>query len=345
MDGRLSFNGMAIMRESAPCANHCRFCSVGKKEFHNIPFERYSLVVERFLNWRDLSGMADFVIAPVQLHTLASMPPEDLRRRFELCRLGGYKPLPLQINGLVFRPDDELKLLLVEKKEAGFKSLSLTFAGLGQLHDLWCGRRGEYNYLQRIAAIAGEIGFPRLEKIFLTESSWSGLPELMETLGHIPGEVQREVQLVSYVGWARNLENDRLRAETWEKLPDDLKKQVKADGIKTEAQWLKLLDQGYTDPTEGKAGLMIRLREDNLERFQRQDCQMIIDEMKKAKEEAWGALPTLTWLASSFGDNNNDRLYHLPELRRKWLDLLVAHQPSLSGAVAQIFNLPEPIRK
>ncbi|MDR1086265.1 MAG: radical SAM protein, partial [Deltaproteobacteria bacterium] len=186
---KLSAKGLSIMRESAPCANHCRFCSVGPKSFHNIAFDRYAKVVERFLNWRDQRGLTGFVIAPVQLHTMASMPMKDLKLRFELCRRGGYEPLPLQINGLAFRPDDELKELLLEKKEAGFMSLSLTLAGLGRLHDLWCGRRGEYDFLMRIAALAGEIGFPRLEKLFLTESSWSGLPELIETLSRIPGEV------------------------------------------------------------------------------------------------------------------------------------------------------------
>jgi hypothetical protein len=271
---------------------------------------------------------------------MASMPAKDLKRRFEFCRRGGYEPLPLQINGLVFRPDDELKELLLEKKEAGFKSLSLTLAGLGRLHDLWCGRRGEYDFLMRIATLAGEIGFPRLEKLFLTESSWSGLPELIDSLSRIPGEVRREVQTVSYVGWARALEKERLTTATWEAQPGTVRDLVNMEGLKTESGWLELIDGGLTDPEPESVFLMIRLREHNLDKFEQEDCQEIIDDLKKKQYSAWDALPALDRLAREFGDKRNDRFYHLRELRRKWLDMYLKIRPDLAGYVKQIYSLP-----
>ena len=119
MKQTVQYKGVAIRRETAPCCNHCRFCSVGPKNFDNIPFNRYERIVERFLIWKEKSALGDFKVAPTQMYTLATMPFKQLVRRFELCKRGGYDLLPLQINGLIFMPEDELRDLLSRKEGSG----------------------------------------------------------------------------------------------------------------------------------------------------------------------------------------------------------------------------------
>ncbi|MDR1085013.1 MAG: radical SAM protein [Deltaproteobacteria bacterium] len=341
----LCFKGLTVMRVTTPCANHCRFCSAGTKIVHNIPFDRYEAVVERFLNWRDHQNLVDFPIAPVQLYSLAQMPPDHLRRRFELCRRGGYEPLPLQINGLGFRPDDELRCLLIEKKEAGFKQISLTFAGPSEMHDLWCGRKGEFDFLVRIAVICGEIGFPRLEKLFLTESSWTRLPELMDFLDRISGEVIREIHTLSYVGWAKFLEKERIHESTNEALPERVRKLAKLDGLKTEREWFSIIDQGHIDQEVLNVSIMIRLQENNLEWIEETDCEEVVEELKFRRQEAWSVLPPLYRLASAYGDRNNDCLYRLSELRHLWLDRFARDSPTLADQVDCFYNSVGTVRK
>jgi hypothetical protein len=313
---------------------------VGTKVIHNIPFDRYEAVVERFLDWRDRKRLVGFHIAPVQLHSLALMPADHLRRRFDLCRRGGYEPLPLQINGLGFRPDDELRDLLIEKKAAGFKQISLTFAGPRIIHDLWCGRKGEFDFLVRIAAICGEIGFPRLEKLFLTETSWTLLSELMDYLDLIPGEVIREVQTISYVGWAKVLEAERIRAATLDALPERVLKFAKIEGLKSESEWLSMIHQGYTDREILNVSILVRLQEDNLAWIEETDCDELVEELKYRRQDAWSSLPSLDRLASVYGAWDNDRLYRVSELRRRWLDRLVADSPALAERVDFFYNRP-----
>ncbi len=162
----VEYTAIMIMRQSAPCCNHCRFCSAGLKTWRNIPFPWYEVFVERFILWKEEHNLTEFVVIPFQLYTCATMPLKQVIRRLRLCERGGYRPLPLQMNGLVFMPDDELYDCLAEKKEAGYRQIAISFAGMEKFHDIWVGRQGEYRFLLRMAEISADLGLERIEKLF-----------------------------------------------------------------------------------------------------------------------------------------------------------------------------------
>ena len=52
--------GIWVHAQTAPCANHCRYCQVNEKKVANITFTRYRFVLDRFVEWKQVHGLADF---------------------------------------------------------------------------------------------------------------------------------------------------------------------------------------------------------------------------------------------------------------------------------------------
>jgi hypothetical protein len=326
------YMGVGIMRETSPCCNHCRFCSAGQKTFHNIPFDRYERIVERFLTWKAEKSLDNFLISPIQMYTYATMPVKQLVRRFRLCERGGYTPLPLQMNGLIFMPEDQLRDCLQEKKEAGFTKICLSFAGMGNFHDTWVGRRGEYKFLLAIAKIAADIGLERLEKLFLTQSTIPQLEPLMDVLNDIPGTVERQILPLVYFGWAKNLENERITQEMLEQLPEQISKYAMVENLKTEQQWIYLLRNGYQDESLNNKHLMLKLREDNIDKLEEGSCDEIITGLKAKYDRVHTALPEMREMAGMYGESSNLRLYMLSELEKKWTERYLKDNPQINMA-------------
>ena len=264
------------------------------------------------------------------MFTMATMPFKQHVRRFELCRRGGYISLPLQINGLIFMPEDQLRDCLLEKKEAGFSRVVLTFAGMEKFHDAWVGRRGEYKYLLLIARIMNDIGLERIENLFLTKSTIPQLEALMDVLDNIPGASERHIHPVGYSGWARNLEGERITPEILEQLPERVHEFVVMPNHQTEKEWISSLRNGYQDKSINEKFIHIRLREDNIGEIERKSCDKIIADFKERFERIHAALPELGELADMYGDSSNTRLYQPSELNRKWIERCFEDNPRIS---------------
>ncbi len=54
--------GIWVHAQTTPCANHCRYCQLDHKKVSNITFERFKSVVDRFREWREERGFADFKV-------------------------------------------------------------------------------------------------------------------------------------------------------------------------------------------------------------------------------------------------------------------------------------------
>jgi hypothetical protein len=167
----------------------------------------------------------------------------------------------------------------------------------------------------------------------------------MDFLDGIPGEVIREIRTLSYVGWAKFLEKERIRESTKEALPKRVRKLAKLDGLKTEREWFSIIDQGHIDHEVLNVSIMIRLQENNLEWIEGTDCAEVVEELKFRRQEAWSVLPSLDRLASACGERNNDCLYRLSELRHLWLDRFARDSPILASQVDCFYNSVGTIRE
>ena len=131
----LNIASIVIIAYNQVCCNHCRFCSVGKKRFDDISFSQFVKVMERFLEWKERGGRIP-VFAPAIQHTHALLSYEQSQKFLELCARGNCTPLPLQMNGCIFMPQDDMYSLLERHRRAGYDRLSLTFCGNRSVHDL-----------------------------------------------------------------------------------------------------------------------------------------------------------------------------------------------------------------
>lgn len=341
----VEYTGITIYKETAPCWNHCRFCSVGAKTFQNISFERFGNLIERFLDWKEQKQLRSFHISYGNLYA-NSMPVGELLRLQKLWQRSGVdlhtaqfqNPPNLSMNGIQFMPADELRDWLLARKEVGLSHIVMSFAGLKDFHDTWVGRKGEFDFLLRMARIAAEIDMNRLEMLFLTKSTLSQLAPLMDILDTIPNRVNRIIKPLLYMGWAKNLENERITQAMADQFPERISQYLKLGNFKSESEWTAALTNGYRPPFANRKHILIKLREDTIDLLEAKSCDEIIADLAERYDKVHAALPELNELASMYGDVANRRLYVLAELERKWTQLYLQQNPQISTEDYQIVN-------
>ena len=63
-------------------------------------------------------------------------------------RVFGERIKALPLGGLKMRPDAEMRRWLLARQAAGVELTSASFVGIGDVHDRWNGRRGDYEFLR-----------------------------------------------------------------------------------------------------------------------------------------------------------------------------------------------------
>jgi hypothetical protein len=280
LKAEIDIRGLGFMRYALPCNNHCRFCSAGPKRLDNVSYDRFVSVVERFLDWRERQNLVP-MIAPSVMYTHALMTFEQSRKYREMCLRGGYKPLPLQMNGCIFMPDDDLERILENHLRAGYDAYTMTLAGYGETHDLWVGRRGEFDFLMRIARVAARLGYERQEQILLSQSSVSQLRLLTDCLDALGGRKTRHIYPFTYIGWARSIEKERVTREVVKEVPQHLCPNLDMGNgdvqgrYLTEAEWAAWAGNNYPNERPRRKFLTIRVDSGNIDYLESASCDDI----------------------------------------------------------------------
>jgi hypothetical protein len=240
------------------------------------------------------------------------MTEEQSRRYRALCQRCGYTPLPLQVNGCVFMPRDDLLRVLEGHRRTGYDAYMMTIAGLPKTHDAWAGRRGEFAYLRNIAAAAALLGYQRIEKVLLTRTSLPQLEELFPVLDGLGGPSRRVTIPVDNAGRGRYLERERLDRRMLGGIPNPA-------GHQTEGEWIAWLERNDGEAKVKHTHQYLTVDGENVDRWEREDCGRIYDEYYRGFMETYRLLPEIVELAHLYGDKTNDKLYALHELERKWV--------------------------
>ena len=323
MNAPLNIRVLTISKNTNACCNHCAFCSAGEKHLENIPFKRYVNIVERFLDWQEREK-PEIVLASAIGYTHATMTYEQSKIYRELCERGHYRPLPLQMNGCIFMPEDDLARMMEGHRRAGYEVYSQTYTGFRSLHDKWAGRKGEFDYLMTMANVASELGYIRQEQILLTKRSLPELGKLVDALEKLDCPYTREIYQPSYTGWAKRLERDRIDRKDLDQVPKDLRKYLKVEDPLThsahlsEAETISWVRTNYRDDLLRDAYVAAPLTEQNLEWMENEDCDAIFENIIARYRDVYDRLPKMTELCELYGDEKNDKLYGLYELERKW---------------------------
>lgn len=326
---QLNIEGITFIRYTAPCSNFCKFCSVGTKWFDNVPFDTFASIVRRFVRWSAESPSNPPVSAAMQ-YTHAYLSYERSKEFLNLCPPGKYGPLPLQMNGCRFMPDDELYELFERHFRAGYSKYSITVCGDRGLHDRWVGRSGEFDSFRRMAVIAADLGYTRVENVFLSRSSIGCMESVIRTLDSFPGKFERSISPFMYIGNARNLESERITRKDLVLLPDSAKPYINWDaesapchsifGYRTEGEWIHSYADGHRSSESEHRYLLIRVDEKNARLLSTGSCSDIYLEYKNRYISVYEKIPEFYELSRIYGQPENRRLYLDFELERKWAE-------------------------
>ena len=295
-----------VMNLCVPCENRCRYCLLSYDgRVNGIDFNRSTAYAKRFYDWLrenrpELSFLFGFGY---------SMEHPDLMGAIDFCSsIGSVTAEFLQFDGMKFRTDEELELLLHQLKDHGIKLIDLTFYGTEEYHDRFAARGGDYQLMMRTLAIANKVGMDVSISIPATHENADQLDALIADV-----QQYRTKRITCFIphceGRGRLLDPVRFTAEDRSRLSEDVRSRINWNRFKTEAEWLR---DGF--PTVSKRVLTVTLTKENVELFEKMPFDETIAYLEKLDDDYYAAIPTVEELANLYGDPTGDRYYSARDL-------------------------------
>ena len=295
-----------VMNLCVPCENRCRYCLLSYDgKVSGVDYGRSEAYAKRFYQWLkanrpDLSFLFGFGY---------SMENPKLLEAIDFCQsIGSATGDFLQFDGMKFRTDGELEVLLRQLKERGIKLIDLTYYGTESYHDRFAARAGDYRLMINTLAKANEVGLDVTVSIPVTQENASQLDALITELKQY--RTQRIACFIPHgEGRGHLLEPVRFSAADYANLSGDMRSRINRNRFKTESQWLH---SGF--PTLEKRVLTVTLTPENVDFFESLPFADTITYLEKLDDDYYAAIPTVEELAQIYGDPNGDRYYSARDL-------------------------------
>jgi hypothetical protein len=323
--------GVIIGWNGNVCHCRCRHCSLSNRgQMSRVPFERAAAIAEKFVRWRESDGPSDFHIL-FGLGSSYDLPLFLGWARF--CRAHDLPVYDFLANGISMRSNAELDEMFRALEAVGITQVTTTFFGIGENHDRFVGRRGDYDFLVRLTRLAGARGFERGEGIYLSRTALRDIPELVTMLDGIPGLRTRHVEPWDYRGRAKRLERDRPLAAEVRALPDFVQRHINHGRYRSEGELVAQVLARDIPPRVTRYA-EIPIGEDNVEQLETADCGALLQSLFGANTRFLDSLPPFEELAQRYGRRRGRRLYAIRDLEWKWTDRFLADHPEVDGAWA-----------
>ena len=311
--------GIDIILFSTACAHQCAYCFFDNHQPSASSFNRFSSVIERFMDWREAKKLTDFDVVCRRFYC-DEVSPEVFKKEIALAARS-HKYRPLYLGGLRMHPERELRTWLQQLRDAGVKVVYVSFAGYRDVHDKWNGRPGDFEFLINTMKLAAELGMVFVQRLFVMKSTLPAFEKLLDTLDGLPGKVKnREVYPLNYSGRAGRLEEERVSAADLEALPERvIKSFTHRKNWRSEQEWLDIIRTEQGSPAI-RTLLKLYLNDTNIARVESMSCAEIVTNLESRTRSAYHALPSPQELCE-FADAANDRLYHSRlDIERLWLN-------------------------
>lgn len=320
--------GLAVQWFGVPCLCRCRHCSLRNVgTVTAVPFGRARALADRFVAWKAAQGIADFSIDIIAGYSCVC---PELPEVIAFNASNGITSPFLPLKGTRFQAEDELRRHMRHLAKLGVACVSLTFFGLRDRHDRFCGRKGDFEYTMLVARLAAECGLERQESIILAHDAAPDAPELIRLLDEIPNLKGRDIGPWDYRGRGKLLEDERLTIGDIERLPSELR-QYLSPACTSEAEWIKRIQAGRV-PQKTRRYYLLTVWEDNVDDLESLNCGQIIRGMREKNETFLRAIPSIPDLAALYGHEAGDRFYRLRDLEWKWTDLHLEAHPEIDPA-------------
>ena len=295
-----------VMNLCVPCENRCRYCLLSYDgNVSGVDYKRSEKYAKRFYDWLrenrpDLSFLFGFGY---------SMEHPNLLDAIDFCRsIGSATGEFLQFDGMKFRTNEELELLLRQLKEHGIKLIDLTFYGTEAYHDRFAARSGDYRLMMRTLEMANQIDLDVTVSIPITHENSDQIDALIAALNQY-----RTRRIACFIphgeGRGKLLESVRFSVEDYNQLSDDIRGRINWNRFKTEGQWLR---DGF--PATEKRMLAVTLTPENVGFFEGLSFEETIAYLERLDDDYYTAIPTLEELAKRYGNPKGDRYYSARDL-------------------------------
>lgn len=295
-----------VMNLCVPCQNRCRYCLLcydGKVS--GIDYKRSETYAKRFYHWLcENRPVLSFLFGFGY-----SMEHPELLSAIDFCRsIGSATGEFLQFDGMQFRTDEELEILLHQLKDHGIKLIDLTFYGTEEYHDRFAARKGDYRLMIRTLAMANQVGLDVTCSIPITRENTHQIEALIAHLNQY-----RSQRITCFIphseGRGRFLDPIRFTAEDFSRLSDDVRSRINWNRFKTEREWLR---DGF--PPVSKRVLTITLKPENIDFFEGISFKDTIAYLEKLDDDYYSSIPTVDELSKIYGDPNGNRYYSARDL-------------------------------
>ena len=293
-----------------PCRARCRYCllcSEGRAE--GIPYEAGKKLAERLRKElrEDLPGL-DF-----GFYIGYCMDTPALADYVKTCREWGQPGGRfLQMNGFHFMGDGEIHSLMAGLAEAGIREMDFTFYGCSPCHDRFAGRTGDFDLLLRMMQSAAGQGIETHASVPLIRENLADaalLPDLLRR----NGAKHLRYFLPYSKGRGRSIRDQRITAEEYAALPEEVKGSFQKTPVKTEAEWIA--EQAFP-PIRGRCLTLVPRADDTeLAGLRAGEIVRLMEQQDDARRRA---APSAEELAKLYGDPHGRQLFRLRDLLFLW---------------------------
>ena len=304
--GRMKTESINVMNLCVPCENRCRYCLLSYDgKVTGADYRRSEAYAKRFYQWLrenrpDISFSFGFGY---------SMEHPELLHAVDFCRsIGSPAGEFLQFDGMKFRRDEELNLLLKQLKEHGIKLIDLTFYGTEAYHDRFAARAGDYRLMMQTLEQANHVGLDVSVSIPITHENAVQMDALMAEL-----ERYQTGRIVCFVphseGRGRLLDPVRFCAGDYEALSGKVRSRINTDRFKTEGEWL-----GIGFPLAEKRALTLTLTRENMDLFEGMSFKDTVSWLEKLDDDYYSVIPSAAELAKIYGNPEGTGYYSARDL-------------------------------
>ena len=294
-----------ILNLCVPCYNHCKYCLLSwDGECFGIDYKRSVKYARKFYEWlkvehEDVDFVYYFGYSMEHPHLL-----EAVKFMKETNSPGGEF---LQFNGIKMRNKKELKVFLQGIKDAGIELINFTFYGTREYHDIFAGRRGDFELMMNSLEIAQELGMGVEVGIPVLKDNINQLEELVCDFS------EKNVSPFLFTphsgGRGIKLLDQKITVKDYEGLSDVVKEHFNRSNNRTPIEWLQ------DPPLEYKnRALTLSLLPENIDELEKQSFEQTMGDLEKLDEEYYGQVPSFQMLLKQYADENDSHLYSKKDL-------------------------------
>jgi len=312
------------------CAYHCRYCQLTTiKLSKNITMDRFTAIVNRFIEYKHLNQLQDFRVDFWNGYTYDSSLI-DFQKELNLHKkVGDWELKILLLGGLLHMEDIILHQWFTERKHIGSEFVAATYLGCKDQHDYWNNKKGNFEFLIKAQKIASNVGLDNVQRLLLTRSSLNHMEELLDTLDSLEIPIkERSAYPFFYSGLARRYEDERVTLSLLENQSKRIQTIYRNDKEKwkSEQEWIEYAHTVSSQSEERSVNLIIT--DENIDRIESMSCEAILDDLTHRTKRAYAMVPSQEELAEKYADNTSEKIYmFLWDMECLWLDRYLKEHP------------------